>query len=373
MDKIINFLTEKPGYMKTASDKLAIKLECREEDVKKAIFVIRKQTAYNKFLEEQDIDQNDVKAAWIKTKRNTEYIDFSILKSKSQNYKEEIAEAFGQIDYSFPEVTRTNDIPRVGIINLFDAHIDKISFISQTGEDVTMDDNIKIFFDAFFKLLNYAKKEKLTNIIFPVGSDFWQVNDTAGTTKKGTPQHGQVYPDAQHAFRAGLTVLRICIEKIAEFADVTVIPVKGNHDEDRVMYLTETLLVAYPNHKNIKIVDTFTQRNYVQFGVNLFGFAHGDKEQKMISNLPMLMATENREAWATVKQGVFFLGHIHSEKKAFGFTTQDFMGVSVRFLRATSTTDKWHYEYGWVGVPKTGYLFVYSNDASEELEYKVNV
>lgn len=375
MDAAIKYFTEKPGMKKEKISYLAERIGCSKDEVRQALSYLRKNqiNSYEEFLESHGIDHSGVKAVWVKSKGNREKVDFSVLINNSFDYKEAIQAVFEDIEYKLPEVEREELGSKVAVVNLFDAHIDKISYVSQTGEVATMEENASIFMSAFDRIVKQLKRQKPAQIIFPVGSDFWQVNGSSLTTKKGTPQYDQVHTDVQAAFRLGLMIVRMCIERLHAIAPVTVVPIKGNHDEDRVMYLTECLLLAFNHAVDIDIVDNTLQRNYVRYGKTLFGFAHGDKEKKMVEKLPMLMASEQKENWSKITRGIFFLGDIHHEKRTSGYKTMDIMDVQVNFLRAVSATDKWHYEHGWVGVPKTAYLFVYDEDGKEDLEYKVNI
>jgi hypothetical protein len=374
MEKVIKFLTEKPGLRKESKTYLANRIGCTEDEVKLALKYLRNpSTPYEQFLEDNNIDERDVKAVWIKSKSNRSGMDFSILKSSQPDIKGLITEAFENIEPFKPIDVSYNNGKGIAIINIFDAHIDKISYMSETGEQNSYQKNVMVFMDAFSKILDQLKKLNPEQILFPIGSDFWQVNDNHLTTKKGTPQYDAVYTDTKEMFRLGIRLLRTCIDALVLIAPVHVIPVKGNHDEDRVFYLSEVIKMAYENEENVTVELNTTQRIYNRYHSWLFGFAHGDKEKRIMNDLPSIMSVERRHDWAEIKQGIFFLGDIHHEKQLSGWKSKDFRGVNVKFLRAVSSTDKWHYEHGWIGIPKTAYLFMYDKNGNEELEFKVNI
>jgi len=375
-NKAIQYLTLKPGMRKESKSYLAKRIGCTETDVKNALKYLRSNptTDYETFLMQHGIDQRDVKAVWIKSKSNRNGIDFSILKSNTTDIKQLIHEAFEDLEpFPTPVTFERPKGERLAIINIFDAHLDKLSYLSETGTETTVQKNAAVFMDAFFKLRLKVAEAKPEQIVFPIGSDFWQVNDSNLTTKKGTPQYDAVHTDTKSMFRLGIRLLTTCIDSLLKIAPVHIIPVKGNHDEDRVFYLAEMMKLAYQNNSNITIEDNTTQRLYYRYHNWLFGFAHGDKEKKFTSDLPSIMSVERRKDWAEIKNGIFFLGDIHHEKQVQGFKTRDFRGVNVKFLRAVSATDRWHYENGYIGIPKTGYVFIYDRDGNEELEYKVNI
>lgn len=376
MEKALKFLTEKPGHRKTAKSTLAQLIGCSEQEVKEALAYLykhRNSTPYEEFLQEHGVDEHEVKAVWVKSKNNRSGVDFSILKSSQPDIKKLIQSAFEDIEPFEPIDVNYENGKGVAVINIFDAHIDKISYVSQTGESTTPAKNAQIFLEGFNKLLMKIYKDKPEQIIFPIGSDFWQVNDTRFTTKKGTPQYEQTHTDFEGMFKLGIRLLRTCIDSMIRIAPVHIIPIKGNHDEDRVFYLSELIRTAYEHEPNVTVEDTTTQRTYYRYNSWLFGFAHGDKEKRNMADLASIMSVERRRDWSEIKQGIFFLGDIHHEKQISGWKTHDFRGVNVKFLRAVSATDKWHYEHGYVGIPKTAYLFMFDKDGNEEFEFKVNI
>ena len=101
----------------------------------------------------------------------------------------------GQIKHVQPQTEN------VTLINIFDAHIDKVCRAIETGEESTIEDNCNRFREAVDYLLQNIAAPEL--IIFPVGNDLFNVNDCRGTTKKGTPQEQTT--NFIDAFEIGLT------------------------------------------------------------------------------------------------------------------------------------------------------------------------
>ena len=176
------------------------------------------------------------------------------------------------------------------------------------------------------------------------------------------------------AFRIGLNVIRNCVDKARAIAPVELVPVRGNHDEDRVRYMTECLLIAYEKQEDVNVRDTQKARNYIRYGTWLFGLAHGDKGVKL-KDYPSLMSTdkESRKHWSEIDQGIFFLGHVHHEKRYEFLKGKDFRGCKMEVLRATSAMDEWHWENGYTAIPRTAYAFVYDKDGAREHEIKVTI
>jgi hypothetical protein len=255
------------------------------------------------------------------------------------------------------------------IINLFDAHIDKISVLG----DHTLEENCKAFEEAFDKLLNSVIIAcDPEAFIIPVGSDFFNSNVFSGTTKKGTPQGANA--DPSESFRVGIRTYRNCIDKAAQYGVVKVPVIKGNHDEDTDFYLGHCLALVYENNENVEVDDSKDQRKYYKYGENLFGFAHGDKEKRKVDQLPLIMAEEEKQLWADTTYREWYLGDIH-HKVEYKFTRgEDFVGCMVRFLRSVGGSgDQWHNDQGYIGIPKTAEAFVWSENNGMEANFLVNL
>jgi hypothetical protein len=254
------------------------------------------------------------------------------------------------------------------IINIFDAHIDKIAFIQENG---SIEDNIKRFEKSFDSLLSSALSYNPELIIFPVGSDFWNTNSDSGHTKKGTyVGHSENF---FVSFEKGLELYRRCIDKASQYAKVLVPVIGGNHDEDKVNFLGIALSIAYEKNNRVTIDSDRKQRKYYMYGENMFGFAHGDKEKLKIDHLPLMMAEEEKEMWSKTKYREFYLGDIHHKREYKFLRGKDFIGCTVRFLRSISSQDKWHNDFGWIGVPKTAEAFIWNKKTGLEANLMCNI
>jgi hypothetical protein len=238
----------------------------------------------------------------------------------------------------------------VTLINIFDAHIDKVCRAIETGEESTIEDNCNRFREAVdYLLLNIGSPEL---IIFPVGNDLFNVNDCRGTTKKGTHQETTTY--FIDAFEIGLNLISECIDKMAAVAPVYVPIIAGNHAEDLENILGVALKALYSKTDTVEVEATRIERKYRQFGLNLFMFAHGDKSKNKIKDIPSIMAVEKPDLWASSAHRFAIFGDIHHEQ------THELNGVTAMFLRSMSSQDKWHHSQGYVGSRKTAYAMTYS-------------
>lgn len=302
---------------------------------------------------------------WFK-KKSTEVSDF-VTEVTNEISKHKL-EDFVVVKKDFED----QDYNKCGIINLFDAHIDKMCYIGNGN----LETNIYHFEKSFDSLLAGVIQRGASTIIIPIGNDFWNTNVGSSTTKKGTPQQNVAITDVD-GFSIGIKVIRRCIEKAAQYCDVKVIIIPGNHDEDKCLYAGELLKQVYELSSQITIDNSTVSRKYVRWGKCLFGFAHGDKEKSKINQLPLIMAEEAKQDWGETTFREFYLGDIHHKEEFKFLRGKDFIGCMVRFLRSVGLSeDKWHLEQGYIGVPKTAESFVWdkrygliSNDLKNIVEW----
>lgn len=274
-------------------------------------------------------------------------------------------------EYEFPKFTsKYPDFNQVAAcINIFDAHIEKITLKIETGLGSTIEDNVRIFENSFNQLLTTAKAFSPEVIIFPISGDFFNTNDSRGTTKKGTPQDNSV--KHHDAFRVGLNLLRKCIDTASQVAPVVVPIIRGNHDEDAIYYLSTILETIYADNNNVRIDGSRISRKYVEYGQNLIGFAHGDLEKP--EHLPLIMAEEQKEAWARTKFRQWFLGDKHHTQDFVFRRSKDFIGANVTYMRSLTPTDNWHHQNGFIGTPKSADLYIFDYIEGKKANFTVNI
>lgn len=359
--ELIERFSNFPKYLHKGAGHLAKRFKCTKEEINEARRVVRQGVSLAEYCRINNIDKESIRKvkAWQNFKGEQRYsVDFVPVENSLQDFKKALLTSIGE--YELPKHTKTALVKSnyLAVINLYDAHIDKVCLFSETHSESSLQDNIDTFTRAFDTLLNQALLYSPEVIVFPIGNDFLNTNGSMNTTKKGTPQ--AVGVDHKDAFIQGIKLLRNCIDKASQYSNVVIKKIAGNHDEDSMFYVNEVLSVLYENHPNV-LVDPIdrTARKYYEYGVNLLGFAHGDREVRNIANLPLLMAEEAKEAWARTTFREWFLGDKHHKFEYKFMRTKDFVGSTVRFLRSVGTSDKWHHDNGYIGVPKTAELFVY--------------
>lgn len=254
---------------------------------------------------------------------------------------------------------------KCAIINAYDAHIDKVTRMTETGSKSDIKRNTLLFRNTFNQLLHWVQKDGIPElIIFPVGNDFFNINDARSTTKKGTPQTSINH--IEDSYRIGLDLIRDCIEEARKIAPVLIPVIRGNHDTDLTGFLGVTLEHLYKNDNAVTIDNSRLSRKYKQYGKNLFMFGHGDTEKKFIQRLPQVIAQEQKKLWYKTNYRYAFLGDLHHRIQYGRTTIKDFIGLQINYLRAMSSQDAWHHSSGYVGVPKAMYATCFSRCGTDK-------
>lgn len=275
-------------------------------------------------------------------------------------------------EYLETEPFTFEDKKKLAVVNLYDAHLDKLPVKSTCGVESTLEENCSIFLNTIDKICREIVKNDVDDIIFPVGNDLFHTNGFNSQTKKGTQI--EYYGSPEDSYYAICTTITEAITRLSVVAkhSVKVIMVKGNHDEDKITTLGYWLERLFQG-TNVEVDFLRKQRKYIQFGENLIGFAHGDKEKSKIAQLPLIMATEAKVIWGNTTHRKMYLGDLHHGFEYQFLKAKDQPGVEVEYLRSVGTTDTWHEDFGWIGVPKTAYLQIFDSLEGEVLRQKFNI
>ena len=245
--------------------------------------------------------------------------------------------------------------PYAAVVGLSDFHWGKYSDM-ENGE--LFDRNIarkRLFScteDAVSRLVQFGAPEK---IIVPIGSDFLHIDNDAGTTTRGTPQDndGNFYS----ILETGCTLMEEWIESLRQVAPVHLVLMNGNHDRAMGYVILLYLRAFFRNAPDVTITTETTARQYVAYGKNLIGFAHGDTVGKT-KDLAGHMAREAAKEWSHCPYRTIYTGHLHYEKTE----TDVAYGVTRRQLPSLSGPDRWHARSGYVGSPKSLPVYLHDKD-----------
>jgi len=243
-------------------------------------------------------------------------------------------------------------------ISLFDLHLGLLAWDEEVGKNYDVEIAKEIYLNAILDSTNNVP-DTVEEILFPVGQDFFHINNPMGTTPKAgnfldmDSRLAYIYNNGEQAVIEG-------IEHCRKIAPVKVLWVPGNHDPETSFYLCRTIDAWFRNDKEVTVDVSPMMRKYYHYGVNLLGFTHGDEEP--IKSLPTIMADEKPEEWARSKFREWHIAHVHRERK-FDFTKIDSIGSTcVRVLPSLAGTDAWHYKKGYVGGNKITQSYLWDKD-----------
>jgi hypothetical protein len=228
-------------------------------------------------------------------------------------------------------------------LSILDLHLGKFASAAETGTAYNLDLCRQMFRVALEDLISKTAYLKPAQVLFSIGNDFFNTDNLGKTTTAGTPQDEAVR--WQESFVAGRVLIVEAIERLRKIAPVHVPVVSGNHDRQRAFYLGDALSCWFSKTPDITIDNSPALRKYYVFGSNLIGFSHGDCEPH--GNLPIIMATEQQEAWAKTKFREWHIGHWHLKRKKLFVPVEDQQGVVVRIIPSLCPADAWHRSRGY--------------------------
>lgn len=254
------------------------------------------------------------------------------------------------------------------VLCLFDVHLGRLAYENYTGNTLTLKDTVDLYNLSVDKLLSNLPKERVEQIILPIGNDFFNVDDTRLTSTRGTPQinthnlHGM--------FKEGLSLITETILKLVQIAPVQVILVPGNHDNLSSTYLAVAVERVFESHPNIFVDSRPIDRKYVGYGNVALCFSHGElKPDKYAELFPY----EGKEYFINSTHNEVLLGHIHHERTYGNASSNLFVvetgGVTVRYLSSLTKKDLWTFKEGYTLSKRRAFAILYHKTEGKYMEY----
>lgn len=242
------------------------------------------------------------------------------------------------------------------VIDPADIHLGKLALAEQVGDDYNVEIAKKRCLDGVDGLLQKASGFPIEKIILVIGNDVLHTDGRYASTTKGTPQDTATL--WWKAFREAKDLYVQVIERLIPEAPVEVVYCPSNHDHVAGFFLADTL-ASWFSKTDVKFNIEPSHRKYLEYGLNMLGFDHGDGAKD--NDAKALMADEEPQMWGRTKFRYVYKHHLHHKRKLIWRDGEDHIGVTVEYLRAPCPPDAWHGQKGYI-APKAVEAFVHHKD-----------
>lgn len=269
-----------------------------------------------------------------------------------------LLEKIGSLDFDeIIELDRDN----VLVINLADIHWYKMPHIGYSS--TYLEDFEEAVYEEVRKIMERAKHTPINRAILTIGHDFFQVNDSRGTTKKGTPVSN--IPDYRTMFDTGVSTLANVMAMVAQKYVVDAYYVMANHDEDASWHASRELKLMFRDVGSVNVIVDSNPYHYVEWGSTLIELVHENLKGGKSSSKMHVIASE---AWGRTKYRYSIGGHLHGE-----YATKEANGIVTMGSRALSDSDSWHVLNGYVGNLRGLQAYVFNKDEGLIVSYYANL
>lgn len=164
--------------------------------------------------------------------------------------------------------------------------------------------------------------------------------------------------------RAAMRSARRLIETAkTRHGKVHVIVELGNHDTAAAVHIAEHLAVLYENDPQVTIDTSPAFFHYYEFGDVLLGTHHGHTVK--LDKLPLVMASDRREAWGRTTFHHWYTGHVHHEEH------RAYPGCTVETMNILPPADAYAHQLGYRPIRNMKSI-VYHRKFGEVARYTVN-
>jgi hypothetical protein len=265
-----------------------------------------------------------------------------------------VSEHMKEVAGRYTGPAKSNPIPQGEYmleIPIVDLHLGKLAWFPETGENYDYKIARQRYQYVIDDVCTRAQEKRIEKILFPIGQDFFHFDTTKSTTTAGTPLDSDLR--WQKMFSIGVEMLVWSIDRVAEIAPVEVVGIPGNHDLMTLLYAVMYLSAWYKDNDRVTVSTDPSVRKYFEYGNNLIGYTHGDKERGRIFGN---MQVEAPKAWGRTLYREFHTGHLHSEQ------VKEANGVIVRSLSSITGRDSWHFESGYTGAIRKQQSFLWHKE-----------
>lgn len=250
---------------------------------------------------------------------------------------------------TLPKITPGNILLECGLV---DHHFGMLAWGKETLSDYDLEIAETLYVQSVKKAIErIGDPSKIGKILIPIGHDFFHINDSTNQTPRAKHQL-DVDGRLPKVYSTGKIAAIRAIEYCLSIAPVEIVYVPGNHDPQLSYFLCDTIDSWFKDCPDVtvdKVLDNMinpTSRKYRKWGKGLLGMSHGLDEK--IQDLPLIMANEVPDLWASTTYKEIHIGHYHKSKSNWFTGGDTFNPVIVRTLPSLSGSDNYSYSHGWL-------------------------
>ena len=239
-------------------------------------------------------------------------------------------------------------------LSIVDHHFGGMVWGKETnGEDWDLKISEEAWKDATLALIERTRGYRPERALVILGNDQQNADNRAGMTENLTPQAMDGRYEKVSDISLNCSIFQID-EAEKAYGKVSVIGVPGNHDPVTTFHLTRALSLFYRNNPNITVDYSLLARKYVEYGVNMIMFTHGNKGK--LEDYDRIMATEKPEMWGRTRWREAHTADKHHRKEI------EQKGATIRILPSLRPSCAWSYESGHIGSIRAAQAFLWSKN-----------
>lgn len=243
-------------------------------------------------------------------------------------------------------------------ISIVDLHFGRLALKSQTGEDYNLDKAENIYLSAIKDLLDKSSGYSFDRVFFPIGQDFFDINDSSNQT----PKHknlldvdGKLSEIFYRGCKSVIKAIDLCLERLKVPIEIIFVP--GNHDMHTSLFLCHYLDAWYNNCNNVLVDTEDKTRKYRLYGKTLLGWMH--ESELKASNKPLMVPMDVPQWWAQSSHREIHTGHWHSFKDIKYQMASEEDGIRIRNLPSLASSNKWEYDH-YIKSVKAAEAYIWS-------------
>lgn len=186
--------------------------------------------------------------------------------------EEEIHAFINEIATASIKPTKVSPEETIGVLSIRDTHFGLKTSHPGPYESYNLEEASNAYQQAAAYLTAKAKRDGVTHLVLPFGSDMLHVDNSVNTTTKGTPQDVDVF--WWEAFSAAMkSVIAVVNHAKKEIGKVTLILEQGNHDYNLSRALAAALEERWPD---VEILGGNNTVKRITYGNTHLFFHHGN-------------------------------------------------------------------------------------------------